>query len=151
MTYPTETTLDFADGRYRFFLTLPLLTEFENKHGSILMLEPPLRQGIGLDEAGKPIFVGAESEARAPICRDLIRLALIGGNKGTVDGEDVEVGPGRAKELVDVYTFPARPLAEAAALAWQIASVIIYGNNPRASEAEAADSAESVAEEPQDG
>ena len=127
MTYPTEITLAFADGRYRFFSTLALLIEFEKNHGSICMVEPQLRMGIGLDENGKAIFNG-ESAAFAPACRDLIRLALIGGNKGIVDGEEVKVGPIRAMELVDLYVFPARPLAEAAALAWQIASVMIYGN-----------------------
>lgn len=128
-TYPTEITLPFADGEYRFFLTLPMVDELDQKHGSIMRLEPALRAGIALGENGNAIFAGG-GEAQARAIRDVIRCALIGGNRAKVDEKEIEVGTLDAKRLVSAYVHPARPLGESAALAWRILAAAIYGNEP---------------------
>ena len=122
----TALTSPFADGEYRFWLPLPQVFELERECGSMLALEERLRAGIGQDGAGGAVFVGG-GDATAKEIREVIRIGLIGGNNATVDGEEKEVGPTRAKALVSDYTYPARPLAESAALAWSILSAAIFG------------------------
>lgn len=129
MTYPTEITLPFADGEYRFFLTLPMVNEFESKHGSIASMEFALRGSIGLRLDGNAIFAGG-GDATTSALREVIRCALIGGNAATVDGAQIEVGPNRARELIEAYCFPARPFGETAAVAWRILAAAIYGPAP---------------------
>jgi hypothetical protein len=127
---PTPVTaidLDFGDGRYRFWMDLPQTIEFERKHGSILGAERALHGSIGFDEDGNPVFVGG-GDASGPLCREVVRLALIGRKGGTVDEQETEVGPRRASELVDLYTWPERPLGETAALAWQVLAAAVFGN-----------------------
>lgn len=123
----TALTTDFADGQYRFWLPLPQVFELERGcDASIITMEERLRGGIGQDEAGNAVFVGGTGET-VQVIRETIRLGLIGGNSAMVDGQEREVGPLRAKELVDNYTYPARPLAESAALAWLILSTAVFG------------------------
>lgn len=129
MIYPTEVTLPFADGEYRFFLDLPQANELEGAGMSMCQLEWHLREGVGVDDRGQATFAGGGT-ATAKAIRNTIRLALIGGNCGKVDGEEIEVGPGAAKDLIEAYAFPARPLGESAALAWRILAAAIYGNEP---------------------
>ncbi|QCI92127.1 hypothetical protein [Novosphingobium sp. EMRT-2] len=127
MTYPTEVTMPFADGSYRFFLPQRQVSEFEEKHGTICGLEFNLRSCIMMNGEGHAIFSGGGA-AEAQQIRDLIRAALIGGNKAVVDDKTIEVGPQAALALVDRYVYPARPLGESAALAWRILGAAIYGN-----------------------
>jgi hypothetical protein len=122
----TAVTADFADGSYRFWLPLPQIFELERNCGSMLALEERLRVGIGLNEAGEAEFVGGGAAIVKEIT-ETIRLALIGGNSGMVQGEEREIGPLEAKRLVENYVYPARPLAEGAALAWRILSTAIFG------------------------
>lgn len=124
----TDLLAEFGDGEYRFWLPLPQVFELERVCGdtSIMTLEERLRGCIGQSEDGEIGFIGGG----APMVRDIretIRLGLIGGNSGSVDGSEVEVGPLRAKQLVDLYCYPARPLAESAVLAFRILSAAIYG------------------------
>lgn len=123
----TAVVTNFADGQYRFWLPLPQVFELErNCETSLLAIEERLRAGIGQDAEGRAVFLGG-GDARVKEIRETIRLALIGGNHAVIDGEQQDVGPIRAKELVDSYTFPSRPLAESAALAWDILSASIFG------------------------
>lgn len=123
----TALTTDFADGQYRFWLPLPQVFELERGcDASIITMEERLRGGIGQDEAGNVVFIGGAGDT-VQVIRETIRLGLIGGNSAMVDGQEREVGPLRAKELVDNYTYPARPLAESAALAWLILSTAVFG------------------------
>jgi hypothetical protein len=141
MTYPTEIRLPFAEGTYRFWLPMPQVNEIEGKHGSICALEFNLRAGIGLDPKGNAIFVGSGVTDSSAI-RDVIRCALIGGGQAVVDDQTIEVGPQRARELIETYVFPARPIGEAAALAWRILAAAVYGNelaSPAAESPEPAD------------
>lgn len=122
----TDYTADFADGTYRFWLTLRALNEFEQS-GSLFAFHFELDQAIGIDAAGGFVYTGgAAPDARR--VTNLIRLALIGGNSGTVTGETSEVSPTRAMQLVENYCYPARPIDEAAALAYNIGHAAIYGN-----------------------
>lgn len=124
----TDIELDFADGEYRFWLPIPQVLELERNAGSLLALEYALKNSIGLNESGDPEFSGGGSAEHLAI-RETIRLALIGGAKGTVNGEQIEVGPNTAKALVDNYVYPARPIGESAVLAWSILAAAIWGND----------------------
>jgi hypothetical protein len=125
-----ETALiaEFGDGEYRFYLPLPQVFELERSGGdtSILVMEDRLRAAIGQDADGNAHFLGGGS-AMVKDVLETIRLGLIGGNSGMVDGQEVEVGPLRAKQLVNLYAYPARPFEESAVLAWRILSAAIFG------------------------
>lgn len=128
----TAVELNFADGRYRFWLPLPQVMELERKtDASILVIEERLRGAIGIegsDDEGKPKFVFAGGgSAMLTDVRETIRLGLIGGNSGVVDEAEIEVGPGIARELTDNYCYPARPLSEGVVLAWRILHAAIHG------------------------
>jgi hypothetical protein len=127
-TYETDEVLDFADGRYRFWMTMPEVNEFERKHGSLMSAHFRLHSAIGFTK-DREVVLANGPEVDIALCRDLIRLSLIGGAKCEVDGEANEVGPQRARELVDLYTYPERPIEETAALAWQITAVAMYGRS----------------------
>ncbi|GGC23000.1 hypothetical protein GCM10011371_08360 [Novosphingobium marinum] len=151
MTKPiTAVDLPFADGTYRFWLTLAPLAELERtlselaanapeRPASMLGLEWQLRSGISLTEEGKAVYTGAADSSAVKAIRETIRLALVGGNLAIVDGEEREVSPQRAKELVETYVYPERPLGEAAAMAWRILGAAVYGDTPSASSEEKAD------------
>lgn len=125
----TAINLDFADGRYRFFLPWPQLLELEKKTGkSAFVIHQQLGDGLGLDGDGNPVFVGGVT-ANAIDAREVIRLGLIGGNNGMVDGGEVQIGPNGARELCDNYAYPARPLAESVAVAWSVLEAAISGIN----------------------
>lgn len=124
--FPTQIDIPFGDGLYRFFFPMPTINEFERKHGSFLAAEYHLCTAIGFDEKRKPVFVGG-SDVKADLCRDVLRLGLIGGSKAMVNEEIQEIGPQRARELVETYAYPARPLEETALLAWQVLTAAVYG------------------------
>ncbi|NBC37365.1 gene transfer agent family protein [Novosphingobium sp. FSY-8] len=127
LTMETRVEADFADGQYVFWLPMPQVIELERAAGaSILTIEEKLRAGIGQDKDGNIVFAGGGGATVSEI-RETIRLGLIGGNRAMVDGSEAEVGPLRAAELVRGYAYPARPLAESAALAWRILSAAIFG------------------------
>lgn len=123
----TAVELDFGDGRYRFWLALPHVIELERKAGnkSVFAIYDQLGAGLGLD-GDQAVYLGGGAAMITDI-RETIRLGLIGGNNGMVAGEDVEVGPIRARELVDLYTFPNRPIVESVHVAWSILHAAITG------------------------
>jgi hypothetical protein len=123
----TRVDLDFADGRYSFWLALPHVIELERKCGGKSIFAMYDAMGAGLGMAGDaPIYMGGGAAMVTDI-RETIRLGLIGGADGTVDGASVDVGPRRAAELVETYVFPARPLTEALHVAWSILHAAIVG------------------------
>lgn len=123
----TAVTITFADGEYRFWLGLPQIVALERACGdvSILTIEERMRAAIGQD-GDEFIFLGGGSAMIADV-RETIRLALIGGNHALTDAGEVEVGPIRAKQLVDEYICPARPLSEGVVIAWRILHGAIFG------------------------
>lgn len=124
---PTDHHAEFADGTYRFWATMRELKGFEGDDRSFASFYWHLSQSIGIDGDGNFVFTATSAPPVARIV-EYIRLALIGGNHAVVGGETQEVGPNRAKQLVEQYCFPARPMEEAAALAFNIAHAAMYGN-----------------------
>lgn len=126
----TAVHLPFADGEYRFWLPLPQVVELERKTGvSILVIEERLRGAIGVDgpqEDPTFLFLGGGSATVTDV-RETLRLALWGGGGGLVDGQEVEVGPNTARQLVDAYVYPARPFAEGVVQAWRVLHAAIHG------------------------
>ncbi len=123
----TRIDLDFADGRYSFWLALPHVIELERKCGgkSIFAMYDAMGAGLGLS-GDDPVYLGGGTAMVTDI-RETIRLGLQGGNSATVDGATVEVGPRRSIELVETYVFPARPLIEGLHVAWSILHAAING------------------------
>ena len=126
-----ETAVDikFADGEYRCWLPLPQIFELERNCGdvSILILEERMRMAIGQEpETGEFVFTGGGAAMTKDI-RETIRLGLIGGNHAITDAGQIEVGPLKAKDLVDAYVYPARPLGEGLVIAWRILSAAVFG------------------------
>ena len=123
----TAVELDFADGRYRFWLALPHVVELERKCGgkSVFAIYDQLGAGLGLNDDA-PVYLGG-GKAMITDIRETIRLGLIGGNSGMVDGSESEIGPQRARDLVDSYTYPNRPLIEGMHIAWAILHAAITG------------------------
>lgn len=118
----TAVDLKFADGVYRFWLPWPQLLELERKCGY-----------SGADGLRRPksvfqIFneMGVLG-ANALDVKETIRLGLIGGNQGLVDGSEITVGPLTAQQLIEDYVYPARPLDEAMQLAATILHAAIAG------------------------
>lgn len=128
----TAVHLTFADGEYRFWLPLPQAVELERKTGSsILAIEERLRAAIGVDgELGDPdptfLFLGGGTATVTDV-RETLRLALWGGGGGLVDGQEIEVGPNMARQLVDAYVYPARPFSEGVVQAWRVLHAAIHG------------------------
>lgn len=81
--------------------------------------------GLAID-GESPVYVGGGA-AMVTDVREIIRLALIGGNSCIVDGEEKQVGPMTAKQLVDDYVYPARPFTESLHVAWSILHAAITG------------------------
>ncbi len=123
----TATELGFADGTYRFWLPMPQILELERKCGgkSVFAMFDQIGAGLGLSE-DRPVYLGGGSAMVTDI-REVIRLALIGGNSAMIDGEEKQIGPNAARQLVEDYVYPARPLVEAQHLAWAILHAAING------------------------
>lgn len=134
---PTSVELSFGDGKYWFALGWPQLLELERVCGhsqidgtkhpkSVMAIHSELSRGLTIGPDGEIIFVGT-SDATSREIQNVVRFGLVGGGKGTVDGETVDVTPHRASELLEAYGFPARPLAENAAIAFAILNAAIFG------------------------
>lgn len=134
MTTATTTTrcltdhhAEFADGTYRFWLRMRELSSFEAGEETLLAFYWKLSQATGIDASGTFIYTATGGPAAHRIV-ELIRLALIGGNHATLLTGEAEVAPEQARRLVEQYCYPARPIEEAAALAFNIAHAAVYGN-----------------------
>ena len=83
----TEIDLAFADGRYSFKLPIRRIVEIEEKAGPIDLVKHRLMHG------GWGIHDVVET----------IRQGLIGGGKGEVNGQPIEVTALRANSLIENY------------------------------------------------
>ena len=129
MTPVTALDLAFADGTYLFDLKLPQLAELQEKRGvGVFKLYGRVLEGRYLFE-GETLGIPAKGEAYAEDLFETIRLGLIGGGKGEVDGQEVEVSALRAKALVERYCYEA-PLRESWATAAAILGARIEGYTP---------------------
>lgn len=122
----TGCTLPFGDGEYHFWLGLEQAIELERlAETPVAELEVQLRMATRITPEGAFEYIGGGPGAN--IVRHIIRLGLIGGNNGIVDGDEAEVGPARAKALIAAYVWPARPMAEAIAVAATIVFAAVWG------------------------
>jgi len=129
MTPVTALDLDFADGVYHFDLKLPQLGELQEKRKcGVFALYGRVMRGRGIYE-GIPVGVAWEGEAYAEDLWETIRLALIGGASGVVDGKEIAVSPASAKTLVERYCHTA-PLTESWAVAAAILLARVEGFDP---------------------
>lgn len=123
----TALEADFADGHYSFDLKLPHILELQEKCGKgIFAIFANVQAGRGI-LGGENIGLFDDAIADYREIRETIRLGLIGGNCGIVDGAQIEVGPLTAKRLVENYV-DTRPLQEGWALASAILGARILGS-----------------------
>lgn len=116
----TALELDFADGVYCFDLKLPQLAELQEKRkAGVFAVYARVMRGRFVHD-GIPLAVAEEAEAFAEDLFEVIRLGLIGGGKGMVDGREVSVNAMTARRLVETYCHNA-PLRES----WNIAAAIL--------------------------
>lgn len=129
MTPVTALTLHYGDGEYLFDLKLPQLAELQEKRGAgVFRIYGRVLAGRYLLD-GETLGVPAEGEAFAEDLFETIRLGLIGGGEGMVDGQAVAVSALTAKLLVERYSHNA-PLREAWATAAAILGARIEGYIP---------------------
>lgn len=152
----TAVDLKFADGEYHFALLLPQIFELERNCGgtdaegfrrgkSIFQIYEEISAGLGLGIDDTPVFIGG-GKANAKDIRETIRLGLIGGGLSPID----------AKQLVDDYCFPVRPMTESLGVAWAILRASIEGvqikkkepKEPEKPEAGAVESESELAQNP---
>lgn len=129
--------VQFGDGKYSLFLSLKHIIELERNCGvadrdgrlhpkSIYAIHEELGAGLGLNEE-TPVYLGGGA-ARPSDIREVIRLALIGGNNGVLgSGEEIVVGPAKANNLCDDYLYPHRPMVEGQYIAWAVLNAAIVG------------------------
>lgn len=129
MTLGTSLELLFADGEYCFDLKLPQLAELQEKRGPIFQVYARVLKGRYLI-GGQPLVREQEGESFAEDLFDTIRLGLIGGGRGMVNGEEVEVSALAAKRLVERYCID-RPLVESWAVAAAILAARVVGYEPK--------------------
>lgn len=129
----TALELEFADGSYLFDLKLPQLAELQEKRDcGIFKLYGRVLKGRYLFD-GVAIADTMAGEAHAEDLFETIRLGLIGGGKGLVDGKEVDVTALTAKSLVERYCHAA-PLKESWAVAAAILAAKIEGYTPKKDE-----------------
>jgi hypothetical protein len=130
VTPTTALQLEFADGEYLFDLKLPQLLELQEKCGNVgaLRIRARVLAGRYLFD-GSTVGVPAEGEAFVEDLFETIRLGLIGGGRGLVNGVEVAVNSMTAIKLVERYCHPA-PLREAWTLAAAILAARFEGYTP---------------------
>lgn len=129
---PNEITLDFADGEYRFRLLLPQLAELQSKcDAGVGLIFSRLMKGRYRD-GDDIVFNPLEAIFKYQDITETIRLGLIGGGMGMVDGKQVKVGPGDALRLMRTYVEP-RPLLDNWSIAAAVAMASMIGySDPKA-------------------
>lgn len=125
----TALELDFADGTYLFDLKLPQLAELQEKRGcGVFKVYARVLAGRYVIE-DISVADTMQAEAFAEDLFETIRLGLIGGGRGEVDGKEVAVSAIGARRLVERYCHAA-PLRESWAVAAAILGARIEGYSP---------------------
>lgn len=116
----TSLILEFADGEYSFDLKLPQLAELQEKRaaGVFRIYSRVLAGRYVVGDIS--VADTSQAEAFAEDLFETIRLGLIGGGAGMVDGKEVKISALTAKLLVERYCHSA-PLRES----WAIAAAIL--------------------------
>jgi hypothetical protein len=131
--------LEWGDGEYQFRLPIGQIGELQTKCGAgIGKIFARLMAGRFIDrDNGDIVLNPLLAEFRYEDVLEVIRLGLIGGNHGIVNGEQIAVTPTKALQLVREYVH-ARPVMEN----WRVASAILnafligYSDPDKASSAE---------------
>jgi hypothetical protein len=124
--------LEFGDGVYDFALLLPQISELQRKTDTgIGKLYARVVRGCIPDPKGNGQWVLNPSTAEffALDLIETIRHGLIGGGRGTVNGEEVKVTPQLANRLIDAYVLN-QPLVEAWKVAATVLGVCVLGYDP---------------------
>lgn len=131
MTPTTALELHFGDGEYLFDLRLPQLAELQEKRGCgvFKLYGRVLRGRYLLDGTNEVLGVPHDGEAYAEDLIETIRLGLIGGGRGIVNGVEAQVSALTAKTLVERYCLNA-PLREVWATAAAILTARVEGYTP---------------------
>jgi hypothetical protein len=118
----TDIHLAFADGTYRFRLTLPMVYELQRKTKvGIGVLFGRVLEGRYVFVEGGSFGMPTEGKYSVEDLIETVRCGLIGGGEGLVNGETIRVNAVTAAQLVETYCFPAAPLKEA----WDLAAAIL--------------------------
>lgn len=136
---PTDIWVPFADGEYRFALLLPQQMELEKTCGfndaqgahrrkGIIELYGDIIAGMGLRD-GEIVVNPLEGMASAFDCREVVRLALVGGAQAVIAGEEKAISAVRARQLVETYIDTA-PIVERWKLAGKILRAAVEGYDP---------------------
>lgn len=129
MTPTTALELHFGDGEYLFDLKLPQLAELQEKRGcGVFALYARVLKGRFLID-DTVVGIPHEGECYAEDLIETVRLGLIGGGRGLVDGAEIEVTALTAKKLVERYCHQA-PLREVWSTAAAILTARIEGFTP---------------------
>lgn len=126
--------LEFADGSYTFALPLVRIKELQAKCGA-----PGAPVGIGkifnrvlkgcIEIDNTIVMAPGAAEFQVEDLIETIRQGLIGGGKGVVDGQEVEVTTILAERLIKNYVLE-QPLKNAWSLAVSILGACIMGYEP---------------------
>jgi hypothetical protein len=108
----TDVTLEFADGEFRFHLSVMGILELQEKTKTgIAELFARVSVGRYVDGGGKPFGFPLDGKFYLTDLTETIRLGLIGGGMDPVE----------AKRRVDRYCYPAQPLKGT----WDLAAAIL--------------------------
>lgn len=123
--------LEFADGQYLFALPLPQIAELQRKTDvGIGGLFGRITKGCFVHPGTGEVHIDAKlGEFYALDIIETVRHGLIGGGKGTVNGEEVKVTPQLANKLVDTYVL-SQPLKPSWEIAVSILGAVIVGYDP---------------------
>jgi hypothetical protein len=115
-------TLDWGDGTYVFRLPIGQLAELQTKCGAGLgKIFARLHSGRYQERStGDVVLNPLQAEFHYEDIVEVIRLGLIGGNQAEVNGQQIQVPPTKAMQLVRDYVH-TRPLLEN----WKVASAVL--------------------------
>lgn len=114
--------LEWADGEYEFRLPVGQIAELQVKcDAPVGRIYARLMAGRYLERStGDVVLNPLQAEFRYEDVVEVIRLALIGGKRGIVNGQNVDVTPTKALQLVRDYVH-TRPLLEN----WKVAAAVV--------------------------
>lgn len=121
--------LEFGDGQYVFALPLPQINELQRKTGIGIggLFSRVVKGSARIGE--ETVLLPGQAEFYALDIIETVRHGLIGGERGTVNGEEIKVTPLIANRLVDTYVL-GRPLSESWSTAAAVLGACIVGYDP---------------------
>lgn len=121
--------LAFADGEYTFALPLPRIDELQRKTGvGVGALFARVLKGC-VQIKNDVHLMPQNAEFHVLDIVETIRQGLIGGGRGMVNGEEVEVTPALAHRLIENYVL-TEPLNRSWPMAGAILGACIMGYTP---------------------